>query len=150
MFGWWHEPDPICYSLPVPQLDEAFFEAVYAVVRMIPRGQVATYGQIATYVVSPRYARAVGAALKNLPPAAAKEVPWQRVINASGRISARGEVDRPNRQAQLLKKEGVHLDRGGRIDLRIFGWAGPGRGWRPPYADPKPARLRATVGRGVL
>jgi methylated-DNA-protein-cysteine methyltransferase-like protein len=130
----------------MPRLNEEFFEAVYAVTRLIPRGQVATYGQIATYVVSPRYARAVGTALKNLDRAQAKVIPWQRVVNASGRISARGEVDRPTRQAQLLKKEGVHFDRNGKIDLRIFGWSGPGRGWKTPYADPKPGRVRQAVG----
>jgi methylated-DNA-protein-cysteine methyltransferase related protein len=107
-----------------------FAEAVYRITKMIPRGQVATYGQIATYVVSPRYARAVGTALRNLPRSRAKEVPWQRVINAGGRISARGDVERPTVQERLLKKEGIVFDRSGKTNLVIFGWAGPGAGPR--------------------
>jgi methylated-DNA-protein-cysteine methyltransferase related protein len=120
---------------PVPKavtrLSDEFFEAVYRVTKLIPKGQVATYGQIATYVISPRYARAVGSALKHLPRKRSKEVPWQRVINASGRISARGEVHRPLLQEKLLKKEGVVFDRSGRTNLAIFQWAGPGEDWEP-------------------
>lgn len=99
---------------------------------MIPRGQVASYGQVATYVSSPRHARAVGAALKLLPKSRAKEVPWQRVINASGRISAKGEVHRPILQERLLKAEGIVFDRTGKTSLAHFGWAGPPKGWVPP------------------
>lgn len=120
----------------MPQLSDEFFEAVYEVTKMIPSGQVATYSQVATYVISPRYARAVGTALKNLPKSRTKEVPWQRVINASGRISARGEVRRPVLQERLLKKEGVVFDAGGRVNLAVFQWAGPDDDWEPPFAQP--------------
>ncbi len=104
---------------------QAFREAVYRVTSLIPRGRVATYAQVATYVVSPRHARAVGNALKELPPERVDRVPWQRVINSAGRISARGEVHRPILQEKLLRKEGVEFDRYGRVDLAIHGWAGP-------------------------
>lgn len=130
------------------KLDADFIEAVYAVVAMIPKGQVATYAQVATYVVSPRYARAVGRALKDLGAKRAREVPWQRVINSAGRISARGDVVRPDRQRKLLEKEGVVFSERGRVNLAVFGWAGPPRGWRPPYADPSPAKNRRKAGRG--
>lgn len=122
-------------------------EAVYAVTRMIPRGQVATYGQIATYVVSPRYARSVGRALKLLPARCGREVPWHRVINAAGRISARGDVARPLRQERLLEAEGVVFDRTGRTNLAVFGWGGPPPGFRPPFDDPRPDRVGRRSGR---
>jgi methylated-DNA-protein-cysteine methyltransferase-like protein len=115
----------------VTKLSAEFCEAVYRVTKLIPKGQVATYGQIATYVVSPRHARAVGSALKHLPRRRSKEVPWQRVINASGRVSARGDVERPIVQERLLKKEGVVFDRSGKTNLAVFGWAGPGEDWEP-------------------
>lgn len=130
----------------MPAISEQFMEAVYTVTKMVPKGQVATYGQIATYVVSPRYARAVGRALKLLPPAR-KDVPWQRVINAAGRISARGEVGRPILQEKLLKREGIVFEPSGRVNLAIFGWAGPPEGWIPPFDEPAPERARRRVGR---
>lgn len=117
---------------------ERFRETVYELTRMIPRGQVATYSQIATYALSPRHARAVGNALKNLPRERQAEVPWQRVINASGRISYRGETVRPMRQEKLLEREGVGFDEAGRIDLSKHRWAGPPKDWTPPFRDPEP------------
>lgn len=115
---------------------DQFREAVYLVTKMIPRGQVATYSQIATYVLSPRYARAVGNALKNLPRARLREVPWQRVINASGRVSYRGETIRPREQERLLSREGVEISPSGRIDLAVYRWSGPPEGWAPPFREP--------------
>ncbi len=101
-----------------------FARAVYALVREIPRGRVATYGQVAAILGHPRAARAVGTALANLPKPLARIVPWQRVINASGRISIRGDVHRPDLQRQLLELEGVRFRRD-RIDLQQFRWPGP-------------------------
>lgn len=103
-----------------------FARAVYGVVRQIPRGKVVTYGQVAAFLGHPRAARAVGTALSHLPKALARIVPWQRVINASGRISIRGDVLRPDLQRQLLELEGVAF-RGGRVDLKRFRWPGPKR-----------------------
>lgn len=124
----------------------AFAERVYEITKLIPRGQVATYGQIATYVASPRFARAVGTALRDLPRARSKEVPWQRVINAAGRISARGDVHRPTLQERLLNAEGVVFDRSGRTNLAHFGWAGPIKRSDSTLAAPDP-RTKAHLSR---
>lgn len=97
-----------------------FYEAVYRVVRDIPRGRVMTYGQIATVLGHPRAARAVGYALRACE---GKDVPWQRVINAKGRISARGDTRRVLLQEQILDAEGVRFDSGdGSCDLKRYRW----------------------------
>jgi methylated-DNA-protein-cysteine methyltransferase-like protein len=116
---------------PRPQSDHTpqFHRLVYRVVRRVPRGKVVTYGQVAAILGHPRAARAVGQALRMLPPVLHRVVPWQRVINAAGRVSARGDVFRPDRQRALLDAEGVGFDRSGRIDLRRARWAGPKREW---------------------
>jgi methylated-DNA-protein-cysteine methyltransferase-like protein len=103
-----------------------FARAVYALVREIPRGRVATYGQVAAILGHPRAARAVGTSLFHLPRSLARVVPWQRVINAGGRISIRGDLLRPDLQRELLESEGV-VFRGARIDLRAYRWKGPRR-----------------------
>ena len=97
-----------------------FYEAVYALVRDIPRGRVMTYGQIATILGAPRAARAVGYALRALPEDT--DVPWQRVINHRGGISARGDVERPTLQAELLIAEGVQFGADGNCDLATCRW----------------------------
>jgi methylated-DNA-protein-cysteine methyltransferase-like protein len=125
----------------MPQLTEEFMETVYAVTMMVPAGQVASYGQIATYVISPRYARAVGRALKLLP-RDRTDVPWQRIINAAGHISGRGEVQRADLQQRLLKKEGIIFEPSGRVNLRVFGWTGPGKSWVIPFDEPAPDKAR--------
>ena len=85
---------------------------IYAVVRAIPRGTVATYGQVAERAGYPGHARQVGYALHALPPGTT--VPWHRVINARGEVSARadGEV---LTQRLLLEREGVRFDARGRV-----------------------------------
>ncbi len=103
-----------------------FARAVYALVREVPRGTVVTYGQVAAILGHPRAARAVGTALSNLPRPLSRIVPWQRVINAGGRISIRGDVQRPDLQRELLELEGI-VFRGDQVDLRRFRWAGPRR-----------------------
>jgi methylated-DNA-protein-cysteine methyltransferase-like protein len=93
---------------------------IYDVVRRVPRGKVATYGQIATIAGLDGQARQVGYAMAAIGRASA--VPWQRVINAQGRISMRGEGPAGSIiQQQLLEREGVIFD-GGRVDLKRFGW----------------------------
>jgi methylated-DNA-protein-cysteine methyltransferase-like protein len=95
------------------------YERIYAAVRRVPRGRVATYGQIAKIVGLPGHARQVGYALFALK--ASTSVPWQRVINARGMISLRpmrGGVS----QRLLLEGEGVTFDAGGRVSLSKFGW----------------------------
>ncbi|MFM1921956.1 MAG: hypothetical protein RLZZ303_3590, partial [Candidatus Hydrogenedentota bacterium] len=81
-----------------------FYEAVYKLVRDIPRGRVMTYGQIATILGVPRAARAVGYALRGC---SDPRVPWQRVINRQGEISGKGAGERPLLQRELLEEEGV-------------------------------------------
>ncbi|HVN86674.1 MAG TPA: MGMT family protein [Candidatus Binatia bacterium] len=112
----------------------AFQRAVYEVVRRIPRGRVVTYGQVAAILGHPRAARAVGTALRRLPRQLEPRVPWQRVINAAGRISLRGDILRPELQRRMLEDEGVAFDRRGVVDLRRFRWVGPRR--------ERPVRLR--------
>jgi len=100
----------------------AFHRAVYALVRKIPRGRVATYGQIAAILGWPRAARAVGYAMRACPPG----VPWHRVVNASGGISLRASVDGMVTQRLRLEQEGVAVRRG-RIRLDRHRWRGPRR-----------------------
>jgi len=124
-----------------------FARAVYALVRDVPRGRVVTYGQVAAILGHPRAARAVGTALHNLPRPLARIVPWQRVINASGRISIRGDLQRPDLQRQLLEMEGVAF-RGSQIDLHMYRWSGPRRERRVrlavdvPFEPERPAARR--------
>jgi methylated-DNA-protein-cysteine methyltransferase-like protein len=106
-----------------------FHRAVYRLVRKVPRGKVVTYGQVAAILGHPRAARAVGQALRLLPRNLLGVVPWQRVINAAGAISHRGDVLRPDLQRELLAAEGVRFDRSGRVDLERLRWPGPRREW---------------------
>ena len=111
-------------SLPNPQ---AFYAEVWNIVTLIPRGKVASYGQIAKLLPPPNgveievYAafgpRWVGGAMANCP----DDVPWQRVINSQGKISQRPGAEK---QRQLLEQEGVEFDAKDRIDLKRFGWSG--------------------------
>lgn len=98
----------------------ADYERIYAAVRRIPRGRVATYGQIAELAGLRGHARQVGYALHALPES--RSVPWHRVINAQGRVSARAEPEWEQIQRQLLEREGVEFDAAGRTDLLRFGW----------------------------
>jgi methylated-DNA-protein-cysteine methyltransferase-like protein len=96
---------------------------VWRLVRRIPRGRVATYGQIAALLGRPRAARAVGGAMRNCP----GDVPWHRVVNASGGISRRARMDSMLTQRMLLIREGIPL-RGGRVTLKRYRWPeGKGR-----------------------
>jgi methylated-DNA-protein-cysteine methyltransferase-like protein len=92
-----------------------FRQLVYAVVRRIPRGRVATYSEVAEATGHPRAARAVGRALAKLSPPLARVVPWHRVVNARGGISRR-DPEAMALQRELLEVEGVRL-RAGRVDL---------------------------------
>ncbi len=103
-----------------PGSDESRWRRIWTVVRTIPRGRVATYGQVAALAGFPGAARQVGYALAALP--AGTSVPWQRVVNARGEISARRDFDGAPRQRLLLLEEGVVFGPGGRIDLARFGW----------------------------
>jgi len=90
-------------------------------VRRIPRGRVATYGQVALLAGLPRQPRLVGYAMHALPNGT--DLPWHRVINAEGRVSARSGEDAGSvRQRVLLEAEGLHFDAAGRISLARQGW----------------------------
>jgi methylated-DNA-protein-cysteine methyltransferase-like protein len=98
---------------------ESSYSRIYGVVRRIPRGRVATYGQVAALAGLPGHARQVGYALHALSGATA--VPWQRVVNASGAISLRPMTGGIS-QRLLLEKEGVRFGPRGRISLEEFRW----------------------------
>ena len=108
-----------------------FYEQVYAVVRLIPAGQVTSYGRIAAMLGSPNAARAVGYALRALKDSgddpAYTDIPWQRVVNGQGRISIRNREHGAQLQAQLLRSEGVEVSEDLRINLDSFLW--PGLHW---------------------
>ena len=110
------------------------YESIYAVVRRIPKGRVATYGQVAALADLPGHARQVGYALHGLGRSGkhaglnsveiAARVPWHRVVNARGEISARSEPD-PHKhplQRLLLEEEGVVFNLHGRLSLQRFQW----------------------------
>jgi len=115
-------------SFSSPPDPRAFNAQVWELVRQIPTGKVSTYGRIAGLLPipggmnPPDYAafgaRWVGGAMANCP----DDVPWQRVVNAQGKISPRPGSQR---QRELLEAEGVLFDDRGRIDLNRFGWEGP-------------------------
>jgi methylated-DNA-protein-cysteine methyltransferase-like protein len=96
------------------------YQRIYAVVRRIPKGKVATYGQVARLAGLPGHARQVGYAMHALP--AGTAVPWHRVINARGEISVRSQFGDEVRQRLLLEAEDVEFDWRGRIPLERYGW----------------------------
>ena len=105
-----------------------FYRLVYRVVRRIPRGKVATYGQIAAILGQPRGARAVGMALGALRDADVETVPWQRVVGAAGRCTHRDGFA-AGIQQEMLEAEGVAFDRRGHVDFAKVRWKGPRREW---------------------
>ena len=100
-------------------VDDVFKRQVLDFVRLIPAGKVATYGQIAMMVGKPRNARHVGAALYGLKDE--DDVPWQRVINASGGISTY-KIGHGELQKALLESEGIEVSEEGKIDLSRYQW----------------------------
>lgn len=101
------------------------YARIYEVVKSIPEGRVATYGQVAALADIPGHARQVGYALNALPDDSG--VPWQRVINARGEISKRMDPQFEWIQKTLLEEEGVEFDARGRISLSRYRWQ-PARG----------------------
>ncbi|MFM1895837.1 MAG: methylated-DNA-protein-cysteine methyltransferase [Pseudomonadota bacterium] len=95
-------------------------ELIWQVVHRIPRGTVATYGQIARLAGLPGHARYVGLVLKSLPKGT--RLPWHRVINAQGRLSFKPDSHQHQRQQALLEAEGVIFIRG-RCSLSRFRWS---------------------------
>ena len=105
------------------------YELIWSVVRKVPRGRVARYGQISELAGLEGHARQVGYALHNLP--AKSNIPWHRVVNAKGEISERTGGDSHELQRLLLEAEGVEFDLRGRMDLKRYRWkSGDTRGKR--------------------
>lgn len=100
----------------------SFFQAVYAVVRRIPRGRVATYGQIALLCGSPRAARAVGWALHQNPQPIV--IPCHRVVNREGRLAPQFAFGGEEMQRELLESEGVPFRSDGFVELALAQWDG--------------------------
>ncbi len=90
-------------------------DRIWQVVHQIPRGKVATYGQVARLAGMPSHARLVGRILSQLP--ARTKLPWHRVLNSQGRITNPGR----QRQQSRLEAEGVTLING-RVSLKVYGW----------------------------
>jgi methylated-DNA-protein-cysteine methyltransferase related protein len=96
------------------------YQDIYAVVRRIPRGRVATYGQVAELAGLPGHARQVGYALHAL--ADGTTVPWHRVVNARGSCSLRSVPGAELTQRILLEREGIRFDAAGRVALAKVRW----------------------------
>jgi methylated-DNA-protein-cysteine methyltransferase-like protein len=123
---------------PSPPDQQAYYEQVWHLVRQVPPGKVVTYGQIAQMIPPPEGvdpqeykafgSRWVGSAMAACP----DDVPWQRVINAQGKISQRPGAQR---QRQLLEAEGILFVKD-KVDLKVYQWHGPGQ-----EDEPKQAKL---------
>ncbi len=94
------------------------FAEVWKLVRTIPRGRVATYGQLSQMIGRRLTPVGIGWAIR-----ASEGLPWHRVINARGGIST--DNDHPGLQRALLEAEGVRFDRDGLVDLETYRWKGP-------------------------
>lgn len=101
-------------------MNNSIFDEVYIVVRLVPDGKVVTYGQVARLIGRPRNARQVGYALAAL--GEKHDVPWHRVINSKGEVSARSHPDYEDYQRILLEEEGVEFGVNGRVSLKLYQW----------------------------
>ena len=95
------------------------FEKIYEVVKNIPYGKVATYGQVALLAGNSRWARVVGYALHNNPDP--QNIPCHRVVNREGRVASGYAFGGSDIQRELLEKEGIVFEKDGHIDLQKFG-----------------------------
>ena len=110
------------------------FEHVWTLVRRIPRGKVATYGQLSMLIDRRLTPVGIGWAIRAAPEGS---IPWQRVVNARGGISTDGE--HPGLQRAMLEAEGVEFDKQGTIDLARHGWR-PSSGRSSSHPRPSPRR----------
>lgn len=101
---------------------ESTFDRIYAVVKRIPRGKVATYGQVAMLAGNPRWARAVGYALHANPEPGV--IPCHRVLNRFGKTAPAFAFGGEDRQVELLREEGVEVSVDGFVDLDKYLWDG--------------------------
>lgn len=103
-------------------MEKTVFERIYGVVRRIPYGKVATYGQVAMIAGNPRWARAVGYALHANPDP--EGIPCYRVVNRFGGVAPAFAFGGEERQAELLRAEGIEVSEDGKVDLDRFLWDG--------------------------
>lgn len=96
------------------------FEKIYAVVRKIPKGRVATYGQIAAMAGNPRWSQVVGYALHTNPDP--EGIPCYRVVNRFGKLAEAFAFGGINSQADLLRDDGVEVSDDGTVDLKRYLW----------------------------
>jgi len=137
------------YSPPDPA---SYNEIVWLIARQVPRGTVTTYGQIASMIPPPEEVepptydrlapRWVGVAMHVCP----DNVPWQRVINSQGKISARPGAEQ---QRRLLEAEGVIFDESGKVDFDRVGWDGPPPEWLAERALLSPRSLKSKSAPGA-
>lgn len=117
------------------------YRRIYAVVRRIPRGAVATYGQVAELAGIPGGARVAGAAMKTSTPA--DKLPWQRVIGKASKLRGRIAIHDPVGaaiQRNLLEDEGVRVGETGLVALDVYGWL-PARAGRSPRTTAQTRRV---------
>ena len=100
-------------------MDKSVFEKIYEVVKQIPRGKVATYGQIALLAGNPRWARVVGYALHVNPDP--DTIPCYRVVNREGRVSPAFAFGGENMQILMLEGDGIEVT-DGKVDLSVCQW----------------------------
>lgn len=96
------------------------FKKIYEVVSKIPKGKVATYGQIALLAGNPRWARVVGYALHNNP--APGVIPCHRVVNREGKVAEAFAFGGGSVQRELLENEGIVFENDDTVDLKKYGW----------------------------
>lgn len=96
------------------------YERIYDVVRQIPEGYVASYGQIARLAGNARWARVVGYALHVNPDP--EHIPCYRVVTKEGRVSPAFAFGGSNQQIQLLRAEGIEVTNDGYVDMKRFQW----------------------------
>ncbi|MCD8107428.1 MAG: MGMT family protein [Oscillospiraceae bacterium] len=96
------------------------FEIIYETVKLIPKGKVATYGQVATLSGNPKWSRVVGYALHRNPEPGV--IPCHRVVMRDGSLSPAFAFGGENRQRELLESEGVEFTGEGKVDMERFRW----------------------------
>ncbi len=101
-------------------MEDSWNERVWALVASIPAGKVVSYSGVAAILGFPRRARHVSRALNQAPEG--MNLPWQRVINAQGKISFPPQTAHFHLQRILLEEEGVRFKANGSVDLQLFGW----------------------------
>lgn len=100
---------------------DGFFERTYELVRQIPEGRVASYGQLARMMGEPRKARFVGFAM-HASPGMAGGVPCHRVVFKDGRLAPGFAFGGPGVQRSMLEAEGVGFTQDGRVDMSLYEW----------------------------